>query len=309
MSITARTGTAGTNGTTSGTADAAKDGQAPGRRLPPEQLEAVDATQRAHLSFAQSPDAPEGEHLVRRSVELLAPYGWHHLRMVTWRQATPGTVAHLVVGPGGVVVIDERIWTDPVYVDAGVLRLGGFPCDREIAALGDAVSALAALLPAQHRAAVAGVVCVTPRDMPAQTVGGVTLVGRLHLGGLLAGLEQRLSLAEVYEVAQALTVAFDGPGSTPGPVPGGVPTQRTSPESRRPPTQAPAPSEYFARPQSTPADTAPTPAGSGGTWRTAAARVAIVALVALLTYQGSEAITVAVDEWLGGGGIAVVAEG
>ncbi len=302
-------GTTGTSAgaTTTSTVGRATDGQATGRRLAPEHLAAVDAEQRAQLSFAQSPDAPEGEHLVRRSIELLAPYGWHHLRMVTWRQATPGTVAHLVVGPGGVVVIDERIWTGPVYVDAGLLRHNGFPCDREVAALTEAVSALAALLPLQHRAAVAGVVCVTPRDMPAQTVGGVTLVGRLHLGGLLAGLETRLSLAEVHEVAQTLTLAFEGP--PPAPVPYGVPTQRPAPEATYQAAPTAAPSAYFARPQNAPAGPAAMTAGAGGTWRTATARVAVALLVALLTYQNSEAITVAVDEWLGGGGTTVVAEG
>lgn len=335
---TTSTGTAGTTRGTAGTASTATDGDGngrgsgsdsgngSGRRLAPEHLATVDATQRAHLSFALSPDAPDGEHLVRRAVELLAPYGWHHLRMVTWRQATPGTVAHLVVGPGGVVVIDERIWTGPVYVEAGLLRHNGFPCDREIAALGDAVAALAALLPPQHRTAVAGVICVTPRDMPAQTVGGVTLVGRLHLGGLLAGLEERLSLAEIHEVARALAFAFDGQAPTPGTWPE-VPTQRPSPEGRHLSAPAATTSAYFARPQSTQTPAAGSPgttgspgtsgttgatgtdgtAGTGNVWRAAIARVAVAALVAFLTYQNSEAITVAVDEWLGGDVTAVVA--
>lgn len=307
MSITLHTGTAGSAAATSTTA--ATDGPAPRRRLAPEQIAAVDAEQRARLSFAQSPDAPDGEHLVRRSVELLAPYGWHHLRMVTWRQATPGTVAHLVVGPGGVVVIDERIWTGPVYVEAGVLRHTGYRCDRELEALGDAVAALAALMPPQHRTSVSGVVCVTPRDMPAQDVAGVHLVGRLHLGGLLAGMEERLTPAEVQEVARLLTIAFDGPVPLPAPAPEGVPTQRPSPETMRASSASSTPSAYFAR-SAVVADGA-TDAGSAwpGLWRSATVRVAIALLVGLLTYQNSDAITTAVGEWLGDAGTSVVAEG
>jgi len=303
MSITAHTGTAGPG-------TAATDGPAPRRRLAPEQIAAVDAAQRAHLAFAQSPDAPAGEHLVRRSLELLAGYGWHHLRMVTWPQATPGTVAHLVVGPGGVVVIDERIWTGPVYVEAGVLRHTGYRCEREVDALGDAVAALAALLPPQHRTAVSAVICVTPRDMPVQVVGGVHLVGRLHLGGLLAGMEERLTPAEVHEVARVLTLAFDGPTPLPAPAPDSVPTQRPSPEPMRASSGAgSAPSAYFAHSPATAA--APADAGSAwpGLWRSAGVRVAIALLVGLLTYQNSDAITTAVGEWLGGDGTSVVAEG
>ena len=306
MSITLHTGTAGSAAATSTTG--ATDGPAPRRRFTPEQIAAVDAEQRAQLSFAQSPDAPEGEHLVRRSVELLARYGWHHLRMVTWRQATPGTVAHLVVGPGGVVVIDERIWTGPVYVEAGVLRHTGYRCEREVEALGDAVAALAALMPPQHRTAVSGVICVTPRDMPAQVVGGVHLVGRLHLGGLLAGMEERLTPAEVHEVARLLTIAFDGPAPLPGPVPDSVPTQRPSPETTHVMSQsASAPSAYFAHSPAAVAE----PAGSS-MWpgmRSAGVRVAIALLVGLLTYQNSDAITTAVGDWLGDTGTNVVAEG
>lgn len=299
MSITLHSGTA---------APAATDGPAPRHRLTPEQLAVVDATQRAQLSFAQSPDAPEGEHLVRRSVELLAPYGWHHLRLVTWRQATPGTVAHLVVGPGGVVVIDERIWTGQVYVEADVLRHTGYRCEREVEALGDAVAALAALLPPQHRTSVTGVICVTPRDMPAQTVGGVHLVGRLHLGGLLAGMAERLTPMEVAEVARTLTIAFDGPPQ-PAPAPEGVPTQRPSPEwTHATAGAASSPSAYFARTAAAgaTADAAPT---WPGMFRSATARVAIALLVGLLTYQNSDAITTAVGEWLGDTGTSVVAQG
>ena len=306
MSITLHTGTAGSAAATSITGTT--DGPALRRRPAPEQIAAVDAEQRARLSFAQSPDAPDGEHLVRRSVELLAPYGWHHLRMVTWRQATPGTVAHLVVGPGGVVVIDERIWTGPVYVEAGVLRHTGYRCEREVEALGDAVAALAALMPPQHRTAVSGVICVTPRDMPAQVVGGIHLVGRLHLGGLLVGMEERLTPAEVNEVARLLTIAFDGPAPLPAPAPEGVPTQRPSPETTRVMSQsASAPSAYFTHSPAAVAEPVASPMWQG--MRSATVRVAIALLVGLLTYQNSDVITTAVGEWLGDTSTSVVAAG
>lgn len=288
------------------------DGPVVRPRLAPEHLARVFAEQRTHLRWAQSLDAPIGEHLVRRSIDLLAPYGWRHLRMVTWRQATPGTVAHLVVGPGGVVVIDERIWSGRIYVEAGtgMLRRNGYPCDRETAALRDAVAAVTALLPPQFRTCVTGVLCVTPRDLPAQMVDGVHLVGRLHLGSLLAGLELHLSPLEVHQVAQALTAAFEST-TTPAPQ---VPTQRSAHELAGTPVHLPtdgppSPSAYFDRRPVVDDAAAHQASGVGRALRSVTLRVAVAVLAGVLTYQNSEAITLAVAEWLGGDTVSVVAQG
>lgn len=290
------------------------DGPVARPRLAPEHLAQVFAVQRSTLSWAQSLDAPIGEHLVRRSIDLLAPYGWQHLRMVTWRQATPGTVAHLVVGPGGIVVIDERIWSGRIYVEArtGLLRHNGYPRDRETAALRDAVAAVTALLPPQFRTAVTGVLCVTPLDLPAQTVDGVHLVGRLHLGTLLAGLDRRLSPIEVHQVAQALTFAFESTPTGAAPAPQ-VPTQHSAHRPANGPVHLPtdgppSASAYFDR-RPTDEATDHQPSGVGRALRSATLRVAVAVLAGVLTYQNSQAISLAVAEWLGDTGTSVVAEG
>ena len=98
-------------------------------------MSVIEDAQR-RLAWAQSPDAPEGEHIVRRSLDIVRRYGWTGLEHVTWSPTQEGT-GHIVVGPGGVVVVDERLWTEPVRVEDGVLRRGGFRCERELAALVD----------------------------------------------------------------------------------------------------------------------------------------------------------------------------
>lgn len=287
----------------------APDARPARRRLAPEQVAAVAANQRAHLSYALSMDAPEGEDLVRRAVALLAPLGWRHLWTVTWPEALPGTVAHLVVGPGGVVVVDERLWTGPLRMDGDLLRHAGFPCDREVAALEAAVVAMSALLPEHLRSAVRGVVAVTPRDVAPFEVGGVHVVGRLHLGAWLAGLEEWLNPPEVIGVVHALASAFGRPvpaapgrQQQPEPVPAtpapprfdGVPSQRPSPEA-----DPHAPAAYFLPPQAAAAEPPAHPAVSRRVAQ-AALRVAVAVLVGFLTYQGSDAIDSALGDWLGG---------
>lgn len=295
-------------------------------------LAAVEDAQRLRLSWAQSPDAPEGEHVVRTSLEIVARYGWTSLRRVTWSHAQAGSVGHIAVGPGGVVVVDERLWTETVCVEGDVLRRGGFRCERELADLADAVATITALLPPEHRTAVSGVICVATRDLAPQRVGAAHVVGRLHLASHLATMEPRLDPMAVADVTRALIRALDGAAQVPAadadtpvwlptdvpapghflpapghflPVPAAGPLQPAEPGPDRTAYfgSRPAPLSSWAQP--TPVGPAPGSSATvppylvGQRWRAAAARVTIAVLVGLLTYQNSGTIATAVGDWMG----------
>jgi hypothetical protein len=283
---------------------------------------AVDRTQRRRLSWAQSPDAPEGEHIVRSSLQIAAQYGWTALHEVTWASSEPMTL-HVAVGPGGVVVIDERVWTEPVRVDGDVLRRGGFPCERELAALSGAMAVVAGRVPEAHRRGVFGVLCVTPRDMEPQPCAGIMVVGRLHLATLLTSMPARLSPLDVADVVRALEAPPQAaPVAAVAPAPAGAhlptvitPAPTTGPiapvvpigqiPSQVTPETAQDRAAYFARQQAPslwPRPTVPLPAGvapGNGHWRTAVGRVTVAVLAGLLAYGHSDAITTAVGEWWG----------
>lgn len=325
-------------------------------------LAAVEEAQRRRLSWALSAD-PEDEPVVRTSLGILARFGWTSLHRLTWPGADADAVAHVAVGPGGVVVVDERRWTGTVRVDGDALRLDGYRCDRELAALGDAVAAVRAELAPEHRSAVSAVVCVTTRDFAPEPVAGVHVVGRLHLASLLAAMDARLTPMDVADITRRLAAAADGaadgppsPAPTPAahPSTGGhaggtawppvvadvAPAATHAPAPTTEPADPPGhdshgattgtvflpadiygtgPAAYFgARPvgadrgvdgapavPAQPTGAAPgggfrTSGGFGGQrWRSGAARVTIALLVGLLTYQNSEAIAVAVGDWLG----------
>ena len=129
----------------------------------------------------------------------------------TWPGLPDVQDVHVAVGPGGVVVVAERTWTGHVVVEGGVLRHDGFRCERDIEALQAAMGAVTALLPAEHRDTVIGIIHVTPRDMPPARISGITVVGRLHLASMLVNLPQRLSPLDVADITRWLTRAVEVP--------------------------------------------------------------------------------------------------
>lgn len=165
----------------------------------------VAEEERRRLSWALSADGPDGEPVVRTSLAILARYGWTALHRLTWPGAD--TPAHLAIGPGGVVVVEEQPWTGTIRVDGDVLRHNGYRCERELTVLAGGMEAVTALLPPEHRGTVSGVLCISARDLEPEPVAGVHVVGRLHLASHLASLPARLTPLEVADVTRALTRA------------------------------------------------------------------------------------------------------
>lgn len=163
------------------------------------------------LAWAQGLDGPEGERLTAASLGILGRYGWASLHPSTWPGLPDVQDVHVAIGPGGVVVVAERTWTGHVVVEGGVLRHDGFRCERDVEALHAAVGAVTALLPAEHRGTVVGVIHVTPRDMPPARIAGITVVGRLHLATMLVDLPQRLSPLDVADITRWLTRTVEVP--------------------------------------------------------------------------------------------------
>jgi hypothetical protein len=168
--------------------------------------EAVARTERKRLSWSQGAH----EQVGATSLAILARYGWTGLHGVRWPGADDGAISHIAIGPGGVVVVDEKNWDGSVTVQGGVLRHGGYRCTRDIDLLSSSCATVTSLLAPEHRRSVTGVLCVTTRDLPAEPTGGVHVVGRLHLASLLVDLPPRLSPLEVADITRELTARFLG---------------------------------------------------------------------------------------------------
>ena len=105
----------------------------------------------------------DGESATSTALFRLGPLWtvWHDLH---WPGRRFANIDHLVIGPGGIFVIDSKNWTGAVTAKGGVLRQNGY--SREVAVAGCADSALAVgeLLP-RYADRVRPVLCFT-RDEP-----------------------------------------------------------------------------------------------------------------------------------------------
>ena len=91
----------------------------------------------------------------------LTLHGWFLLHDVHWPGRPLANLDHVLVGPGGVVVVDAKNWSGHVEVRAGVLTQNGYSRNPAVdGALGQA-AAVAALLEAPHRHLVRSIICLT----------------------------------------------------------------------------------------------------------------------------------------------------
>jgi hypothetical protein len=180
--------------------------------------------------------APRPDTPARRTVDGLRAHGWTSLHDLHW-PGRPGVLLdEVVIGPGGVVVVDGSRWSADLTVTAGLPHQGGRVHDRELHALVDAVAAVTSLVGPTHRSAVTAVLCPPGAAGPVRTSAGLLVVGRERLGAHLAGLPARLSPYDVADLGRRLarelggrvgpdlltTAALDQPDAAAGPVRAGT---------------------------------------------------------------------------------------
>ena len=189
---------------------------APGRPPHPIDLPADQATDQAIDRAAvdggrrsgRRPGAghPAGAARIARALRALEADGWSVLAQVQRPGHPRGPVLdHLVVGPGGIVVLESRPWAGRIEVTRGVVQQNGFWRERETAALARTAGSIAALLLPQHRTAVHAVICIAQHDLPEHVVApGVHVVGVSGVARALRALPYRLHPAEVLHLTTVL---------------------------------------------------------------------------------------------------------
>ncbi|MFF4214782.1 nuclease-related domain-containing DEAD/DEAH box helicase [Streptomyces nondiastaticus] len=174
--------------------------------------------------------ASEGERQVAAKLQVLTRRGWRLLLDRRWPGTRAANVDMLLVGPGGVFVIDVKNWRHAPATDGGHLTAGGRTHDAEIGKLlrmtrtaENAVTGLN-LSPV----AVQPLMVFAGRSVNA-ALGTVRLLGEREVTPALVAERTRLRPADVRAVADHLERAFPAYEGTAAP-------------SRRPaPARAPAP--------------------------------------------------------------------
>src|SRR6478736_6282 len=95
--------------------------------------------------------AAVGERTVADKLSELVPRGWYVLHDVHWPGRPKATLDHVLVGPGGVVVVDSKNWTGEVQVASGVLWQGRYARTQAVEGALAQCAAVASVLAPPHR--------------------------------------------------------------------------------------------------------------------------------------------------------------
>lgn len=118
------------------------------------------------------------ERLVADRLGRLIPHGWLLLNDVHWPDRPKASLDHVLVGPGGVVVVDAKNWTGDVRVSAGVLWQGRFARTQSVEGALAQCAAVASVLPPAHRRFVRPLICLAGQpDLFGITTSDVAVAG------------------------------------------------------------------------------------------------------------------------------------
>lgn len=153
----------------------------------------------------------DGELRVAAVLDQLRADGWQLLHDVHWPGRPKANLDHVAVGPGGVVVVDAKRWTETASVGGGVLRLGRWRKTRECESAARMAADVASLLRPEHRTAVVSLLCLVDQPLTATAVeAGVVVVGDAHLADHLRSLPRRLHDDDVSAVTALLRQLLAG---------------------------------------------------------------------------------------------------
>ncbi len=167
-------------------------------------------TRRHHVEQQPWQAQVPAERLVAATLRGMEPEGWTSVHDVHWPGRPLANIDHLVVGPGGVVVVHTESWAGDLTVTDGEVRVGAHVRTPQVARASEAAAAVTALLAPRHRTAVRAALCLGDRSDAPVTVAGATVVGRTALPAHLRGLPPRLTPAEVTGLVQLLGVRLGG---------------------------------------------------------------------------------------------------
>lgn len=123
-------------------------------------------------------EAGDGAAAVAEELSQLIPHGWFLLTDVNWPGRPKARLDHVLVGPGGVVVVDAKNWTGEVSVSAGVLWQGRFARTQSVEGALAQCAAVASVLAPPHRRFVRPLICLAEQaDLFGITNSDVAVAG------------------------------------------------------------------------------------------------------------------------------------
>ena len=119
-----------------------------------------------------------GERIVADRLSQLIPHGWYVLHDVHWPGRPKANLDHVLVGPGGIVVVDAKYWTGEVRVSSGVLWQGRYSRTQSVEGSLAQCAAVASVLAPPHRRLVRPLICMAAQpDLFGVTSSDVAVAG------------------------------------------------------------------------------------------------------------------------------------
>jgi hypothetical protein len=185
----------------------------------------ADALARRHAA------GDDGEAVVRGLLAPLQREGWRLLHKRRWPGTRRGDIDHLVVGPGGVFVLDSKNWRGDVRLVGGRLWQGDDDVSDRLQGLTDQLTAVEGAL-LDHGLApleIVGALVFVGQPIPVTSTGRGHVLGDRHLLAWLRARGQRLAPTAVHDLAEALKAAVPPLDPADAPV---VPIARPRPRAR-----------------------------------------------------------------------------
>lgn len=168
----------------------AGDGAAEQSRLAAERV----ARLKRRLDEAESVTKPwdagaVGDKVVADKLSELVPRGWYVLHDVHWPGRPKANLDHVLVGPGGVVVVNSKNWTGEVRIASGVLWQGRFARTQAVEGVLAQCAAVASVVAPPHRRMVRPLICMAAQpDLFGVTNSDVAVAGSQRVVGAIQAL-------------------------------------------------------------------------------------------------------------------------
>ena len=155
------------------------------------------------------------ENAVADKLGELVPRGWRVLHNVPWPGRPNAWLDHVLVGPGGVVVVDDKNWAGLVSVSSGVLWQGRYARNQSVESALAQCAAVASVLAPQYRRLVRPLICMSGQpDLFGVTSSDVAVSGTGRMVGAVESLPTELGEDEVVELHAYLGRQLQsGPGT------------------------------------------------------------------------------------------------
>ena len=165
-----------------------------------------EKAERLQRSAALWEQGAVGEVEVAKALEALPP-GWVVLHDLAWPGRPKANIDHVVIGPGGVFVVDAKNWSGTVEVRDQVLRQNGRRREQAVSSAAEAAISLQHVVPVSHLCV--GVLCFVGDKALSGWVRDVMVCSTSNLVTMLTSRPVVLDSAQVDECVHAVRSLAD----------------------------------------------------------------------------------------------------